>query len=121
MEATALRDIWNRFHSELPPIGARRGSQPPEFWYWVQPAPGKVTLIRARIDWREQTGQFVPSYTADPMLQIYIGSRALALELSAPILMSNQDTARDAVSKLFSAAFGSRNPTVVVVLDIVRS
>lgn len=118
VEATALRDIWNRFHSELPRSARAAVPNYRSFLVLGPASAGKSHLIRARIDWQEQTGQLVPSYTADPMLQIYIGSRALALELSAPILMSNQDTARDAVSKLFSAAFGSRNPTVVVVLDI---
>ncbi len=118
VQATALRDIWNRFESELPRSARAAVPNYPSFLLLGPASAGKSHLIRARIDWQEQTGQLVPSYTADPMLQIYIGSRALALELSAPLLMSNQDGARDAVSKLFSAAFRHRNPTVVIVLDI---
>jgi len=118
VESTALRDIWNRFLSELPRSARAAVPNYPSFLLLGPASAGKSHLVRARIDWQEQTGQLVPSYTADPMLQIYIGSRALALELSAPLLMSNQDAARNAISKLFGTAFRHRNPTVVVVLDI---
>lgn len=114
----ALRDIWDRFLSELPRSARAAIPNYPSFLVMGPASSGKSHLLRARIDWQEQTGQLVPSYTADPMLQIYIGSRALAIELSAPLLMSNQDATRTAVTKLYSAAFGHRNPTVIFVVNI---
>ncbi len=116
--ATALRDIWNRFLAELPRSARAAVPNYPSFLVLGPASAGKSHVVRSRIDWQEQTGQLVPSYTADPMLQIYIGSRALALELSAPLLMSNQDATRDAVSKLFASAFRHRNPTVIVVINL---
>ena len=83
VEATALRDIWNRFLSELPRSARAAVPNYPSFLLLGPASAGKSHLVRARIDCQEHTGQLVPSYTADPMLQIYIGSRALALELSA--------------------------------------
>jgi len=115
---TALRDIWTRFLSELPRSARAAVPNYPTFLLLGPASAGKSHVVRSRIDWQEQTGQLIPSYTADPMLQIYIGSRALAMELSAPLLLSNQDATREAVSKLFSTAFKHRNPTVLVVVDM---
>ena len=61
--ATALRDIWNRFLAELPRSARAAVPNYPSFLVLGPASAGKSHVVRSRIDWQEQTGQLVPSYT----------------------------------------------------------
>ncbi|HQN18520.1 MAG TPA: hypothetical protein PKV86_05265, partial [Syntrophobacteraceae bacterium] len=78
---------------------------------------GKSLLIDNNTDWRGQAGRFYPSYTVDPLLQIYLGSRALVMEVPAPLLNNTSPQARNALLRLWKPLFKGREATVVVVLN----
>jgi type VI secretion system protein ImpL len=80
---------------------------------------GKTKLIDLDVDWRRQANQFMPSYTDDPLMQIYFGPDVVVQELSAPLLEDGSAQARKALRKLWRASFGKLGRgLVVVVLDV---
>jgi len=80
---------------------------------------GKTKLIDLDVDWRRQANQFMPSYTDDPLMQIYFGPDVVVQELSAPLLEDGSAQARSALRKLWRASFGKLGRgMVVVVLDV---
>ncbi|HEX8701263.1 MAG TPA: type VI secretion IcmF C-terminal domain-containing protein [Myxococcaceae bacterium] len=81
---------------------------------------GKTKLIDLDVDWRRQANQFMPSYTDDPLMQIYFGPDVVVQELSAPLLEDGSAQARTALRKLWRATFGKLGRGVVVVVLDVR-
>ncbi|RKH56469.1 type VI secretion IcmF C-terminal domain-containing protein [Corallococcus llansteffanensis] len=80
---------------------------------------GKTTLIDVEVDWRRQARQFMPSYTDDPLLQMYLGPEVVVQEVSAPVLEDGSRYARAALRKLWKASFGRRHVgRAVIVLDV---
>src|SRR5262249_7092532 len=73
--------------------------------------------ISRRVDWQGQASLFLPSYTADPLLQIYLGSRTVVQEISATLLQQTSRESHEAFRRLWKEAISpARPPTVVVVL-----
>lgn len=114
----ALSAVWQRFLRGLP-LSAR--PQVPHFPWVVtlgEAGAGKSQLIDAKVDWKAQAGQFFPSYTADPVLQLYLGSRVVVHELSAPLLQSSSATTQAALQRLWQPLCEVRPPLAVVVVSL---
>ena len=79
---------------------------------------GKSSLVDHYTDWQGQARQFYPSYTADPQLQIYLGSNLWVQELPPSLLHDTSAEARSALKFLWAPLFRHRPPHVVVTLDI---
>lgn len=112
-----LRAIWNSFLSRLP--GAVRVAVPtyPHFVVFGNNASGKSALIGRKVDWQGQTSQFVPSYTADPLMQIYLGSHTVVQEFSAIVQDATSRGINEALKRLWGSLDVEQIPTVVVALQ----
>lgn len=116
---TRLRQVWERFLLPLPlPVRAAL----PEHDHFIvlgDPGVGKSAAITRRVDWQGQTSLFLPSYTPDPLLQIYLGSHAVVQEVSATLLQQTSRESHEAFRRLWKTSLSAaRPPTVVVVLKI---
>ena len=78
---------------------------------------GKSQLINNQTDWQGHARQFYPSYTTDPHLQIYLGSKVLVQEIPADLLVDSSLSARRALVKLWRPLFRRKDPTVVIVVN----
>lgn len=112
-----LRNIWTSFLSRLP--SAVRVAVPtyPHFVVFGNNAAGKSALIGRRVDWQGQTSQFVPSYTADPLMQIYLGSRTIVQEFSAIVQDATSRGINEALKRLWGNMDVDQIPTVVIALQ----
>ncbi|MFP2895535.1 type VI secretion IcmF C-terminal domain-containing protein [Corallococcus sp. 4LFB] len=80
---------------------------------------GKSDLIEAEVDWERQKRQFMPSYTDDPLLKIFLGPEVVVQELAAPVLEDDSHHARRALRRLWRATFGRKHVgRVVIVLKV---
>lgn len=112
----ALRKVWRAFLRNIP--GEFRRSvlffQP--FVVLGESGSGKSLLIGKYTDWKGQAAQFYPSYSVDPNLQIYLGSRALVQEIPATLLADTSASARTALVRLWKPLFKKRQPIVVFTI-----
>ena len=81
---------------------------------------GKTQLIGLDVDWQRQARQFLPSYTADAAMQIYLGPDCTVQEVSAPLLEDDTLSARVALRRLWRKSFGDRQKGLAVVALDVR-
>ncbi len=81
---------------------------------------GKTTLVGLDVDWQRQARQFLPSYTEDPLLQIYLGPDCVVQEVSAPLLEDETLQARGALRRMWSKCFSHRQKGVAVIALDVR-
>lgn len=111
-----LQSIWDRFLARLP--SSVRTSIPSyeHFVVFGNSGSGKSALIARKVDWQGQASQFIPSHTADPLMQIYLGSKSLVQEFSAAIQDSTARGANEALQKLWRNVEVDQVPTVVVVM-----
>jgi len=118
MAPSSLRKAWQRFLAQIPRQfrWAIQSYQP--FIVFGEAGSGKSLLIDNYTDWRGQANRFYPSYTVDPLLQIYLGSRALVTEIPAPLLYNTSPQARSALLKLWKPLFSHREATVAAVLNV---
>jgi type VI secretion system protein ImpL len=80
---------------------------------------GKTQLIGLDVDWQRQARQFLPSYTADSLLQMYLGPDCVVQEVSAPLLEDESLGARGALRRMWSKCFSQRQKGLaVLVLDV---
>ena len=114
-----LLSIWRQFLEPLP-VSVRIAIQDYDhFVVFGDPGVGKSALISRRVDWQGQASQFLPSHTADPLLQMYLGSHTIIQEVSSTLLQSANREAHDAFRKLWKKSLPSAQlPTVVIVLKI---
>jgi len=114
---SSLRNVWKAFLKQVPHQFRRAiGSYRP-FIVLGESGSGKSTLIDNNTDWRGQANRFYPSYAVDPLLQIYVGSGAVVMELPASLLNDTSRYARNALLKLWKPLFKRREASVVVVLN----
>ncbi|HMU39223.1 MAG TPA: hypothetical protein PKE31_09540 [Pseudomonadota bacterium] len=114
-----LLSIWQRFLAPLPASVRVALSDYDHFLVFGDPGVGKSALISRRVDWQSQASQFLPSYTADPLLQIYLGSRCVIHEVSSTLLQSASREAHDGFRKLWKTSLPSAQiPTVLIVLKV---
>ncbi|OJH40315.1 type VI secretion IcmF C-terminal domain-containing protein [Cystobacter ferrugineus] len=80
---------------------------------------GKTKLIGLDVDWQRQARQYLPSYTSDPLLQIYLGPDCVVHEVSAPLLEDETLQARTALRRMWGKCFSHRQQGLaVIVLDV---
>lgn len=114
-----LLSIWQRFLEPLPPSVRAALFDYEHFLVFGDPGVGKSALISRRVDWQSQASQFLPSHTADPLLQLYLGSRTVVQEVSSTLLQSASREAHDGFRKLWKTSLpSSQIPTVVIVLKV---
>lgn len=112
-----LVHIWESFLKSLP--SALRGALPDytHFVVFGGSGSGKSALVSRQVDWRGQTNQLLPSYTADPLLQVYLGNQIIVLELSSALIESTAETTNAALRRLWRALVTTRPPIVVLALS----
>ena len=114
-----LLSIWQRFLEPLPPSVRVALFDYDHFLVFGDPGVGKSALVSRRVDWQSQASQFLPSHTADPLLQLYLGSRTVVQEISSTLLQSASREAHDGFRKLWKTSLPSAQiPTVVIVLKV---
>ena len=72
-----LTSIWDKFLARLPSSVRTTIPTYSHFVVFGNSGAGKSALIGRKVDWQGQASQFIPSFTADPLMQIYLGSKAL--------------------------------------------
>lgn len=117
MTKSRLLDIWERFLSRLPSGVRATTPELPHFVVFGNTGAGKSALISRKVDWQGQASQFIPSYTADPLLQLYLGSKILVEEFSSAIQDGTTQSYNDALTKLWKSLEVEQIPTVIVVLS----
>ena len=117
MAASTLVKIWKAFLKEIP-RDLRRGIMIYDHFVILGGSgSGKSQLVNNYTDWSGYARQFYPSYTENPLLQIYLGSQVMIQELAAPLLFDLSEDARKALLKLWKKIFRNTQPTVVAVLN----
>ena len=105
MTASRLVQIRQRFLAGLPWLNRAAVRDLPTVVVLGPAASGKTKLISLDVDWRRQAHQFLPSFTDEPLLQIYLGPDSVVEEVSAPLLEDDSPMARRALRKLWSSSF----------------
>ncbi len=111
-----LQSIWDKFLARLPSSVRTTIPTYGHFVVFGNSGSGKSALIARKVDWQGQASQFIPSYTADPLMQIYLGSKSLVQEFSAAIQDSMARGANEALQRLWRSVDVDQVPTVVVVM-----
>jgi hypothetical protein len=114
---SSLRNVWKAFLKQVPYQFRRAIQSYRPFIVLGESGSGKSTLIDKNTDWRGQANRFYPSYAVDPLLQIYVGSGAVVMELPASLLNDTSRHARMALLKLWKPLFKKREASAVVVVN----
>lgn len=117
LKSSALRKIWKSFLREIPGDLRHQLMVFDQFVVFGGWGAGKTMLIDNYTDWQGYAREFYPSYTANPLLQIYLGSKVLVQEIPAALLSDTTSQVRKALLKLWKPLFRHKAPTVVVVLN----
>ncbi|HEX8704163.1 MAG TPA: type VI secretion IcmF C-terminal domain-containing protein, partial [Myxococcaceae bacterium] len=113
-----LRQIRERFLAGLPWKQRAAVKDLPGAVVLGPAGSGKSKLIDLDVDWQRQARQFLPSYTSDSLLQIYLGPDTVVQELSAPLLEDDTPQAGLALRRLWKETFGQQQQALaVLVLD----
>lgn len=112
-----LVKVWQRFLRRVPAHVRRTLPAFQPFVLLGESGAGKSSLIDLYSDWKGQSYQYHPSHVSDPYLQIYLGSRALLLEVPASLLNDCETPTEKALRRLWKKVFRRRDPIVVVVLN----
>ncbi|MCG8471661.1 MAG: hypothetical protein MI742_07370 [Desulfobacterales bacterium] len=117
MAPHSLVKAWKGFLSQIPGEFRRIIMVYQHFVVFGESGAGKSVLINNHTDWQGHARQFYPSYTANPLLQVYLGSKVLVQEIPSSILNDTSKAARVALLKLWKPLFRRKDPTAVVVLN----
>jgi hypothetical protein len=117
MPPSSLARIWKDFLKEIPWSIRPNILAYEHFIVFGEAGSGKSALIDNYTDWQGHARQFYPSYTTNPLLQIYLGSKVLIQEIPAALLDDTSDDVRRALLKLWKPLFRRHDPTVVIVLN----
>lgn len=112
-----LRKVWKGFLNQIPWDLRRAVMVFQHFIVVGEAGAGKTALIDNHTDWQGHARQFYPSYTANPLLQIYLGSKVLVQEIPASLLNDTSKNARLALVKLWKPLFRRKDPIVVAVIN----
>lgn len=119
MKRGALVEVRQRFLSGLPWLNRTAVLDLPTAVVLGPAKSGKTTLIGLDVDWQRQARQFLPSYTDNPLLQIFLGPGTVVQEVSSQLLEDDTPQARSALRQLWRASFKRRNKSLsVIVLDV---
>jgi len=111
-----LLSIWQQFLAPLPPSVRVALPDYDHFIVLGDPGVGKSALVTRRVDWQGQASQFLPSYTPDPLMQVYLGSRIVVQEISATLLQFTTRDVHEAFRRMWRASLPSGVPPLVVVV-----
>jgi hypothetical protein len=115
---SSLRDVWKEFLRGIPREFRRSIMLYQHYVVMGESGVGKSLLIDTYTDWQGQASQFYPSYTVNPLLQIYLGSEVIVQEIPAALLNDVSQPVRAALLKLWRPLFKRKSePTVVAVLN----
>ncbi|SEM09234.1 Type VI secretion protein IcmF C-terminal [Syntrophus gentianae] len=114
---SSLARIWKDFLKEIPWSIRPNILAYEHFIVFGEAGSGKSALIDNYTDWQGRARQFYPSYTTNPLLQIYLGSKVLIQEIPAALLDDTSEDVRRALLKLWKPLFRRHDPTVVIVLN----
>jgi hypothetical protein len=117
LPAASLSKVWKEFLKEIPRELRRSVMVYEHFVVLGEAGAGKSALIDNYTDWMGHARQFYPSYTTNPLLQIYLGSNAMVQEIPASLLNDTSGNARRALLKLWKPLFRHKDPTVVAVIN----
>ena len=112
-----LRQIHERFLAGLPWRQRAAVKDLPGAVVLGPAGAGKSKLVELDVDWQRQARQFLPSYTSDSLLQIYLGPDTVVQEISAPLLEDDTPQARLALRRLWKETFGQQQALAILVLD----
>lgn len=110
-----LLAIWRRFESGIPLLMRRRTLGTPLFVVIGEAGSGKTAMIDQYTHWQGQSYRFHPSVNDDPLLQIYLGAKALALEFSSSLLYNTSVGAYRALRQLWRNL--PTTPQAIAVID----
>jgi len=117
LPVSSLVKVWKKFLREIPWDFRRLIMIYQHFVVFGESGAGKSSLIDNCTDWQGHARQFYSSYTASPLLRIYLGSKVLVQEIPATLLKDISKNARLALLKLWKPLFRRKDPTVVIVLN----
>ena len=115
--SSTLLTIWKEFLLQIPKEFRRSIMMYEPFVVLGESGVGKSSLIDACTDWQGQARQFYPSYTTNPLLQIYLGSKVVVQEIPSALLNDSSKPVLSALRRLWKPLFRKKEPTVVVILD----
>lgn len=96
-----LIKVWRGFISAIPRRLRANALSVPLSLVIGEAGSGKTGIIDRYADWQGQEFSFHPSFIDDPLLQIYLGSKALVLEFGATLLYDTSAAAYRAINKLW--------------------
>lgn len=112
-----LLKLWRDFCNRLPWEVRRYLGDLPIFVLMGEAGSGKTRLVNTCTDWQRQSDQLRPSHMTSPLLQFYLGSRAVVLEMSAGLLADTSLAVCRALDQLLRALPQARPPHVVLSLN----
>ena len=118
MAPKALVSVWKTYIKKIPLEFRRAILLYHPFVVLGASGSGKSGVVDAYSDWKNQSDQFYPSFTENPDLQVYQGSKVIIQELSAAVLENTTNEARIALVKLWKAFFRREEITAVVTVRV---
>ncbi len=120
MHSNRLLQVRRTFLSGLPLAHRAAVVDLPNVVVFGPAGSGKTQLIGLDVDWQRQARQFLPSYTEDPLLQLYLGPDCIVQEVSAPLLEDETLQARTALRRMWQRCFNHRQKALAVIALDVR-
>jgi type VI secretion system protein ImpL len=117
IEKGSLVKVWKEFLRQIPTEFRRAILSYPPVVVLGEAGSGKSVLIGRYTDWKGQAAQFYPSYSQNPQLQIYLGSRTVVQEAPSALLYDYSQSARAALVRLWKPVFKYRDPVVVLAVS----
>lgn len=113
----SLVRIWKAFVRRMPwDIRRYLGDFQP-FFVMGEAGSGKSSLISACTDWEGKALQFQPSHVDSPLMQCYMGARAVVLEMPSIILTDVSSGAHRALKNLLKQMPCKKEFQVVITLN----
>lgn len=112
----SLVTIWKIFLKNIPAQFRRSIMMYQPYIVMGEAGTGKSSLIDGYSDWKNQANQFYPSYTQDPMLQIFLGSRIIVQEIPAALLHDTSTLTRKALVNLWKRFKKKKDLAVVITI-----
>ncbi|MGZ4953761.1 MAG: hypothetical protein ACXV8Q_01500 [Methylobacter sp.] len=110
-----LLTVWRYFIRAIPLRLRPNALRAPLSLVIGEAGSGKTGIIDRYANWQGQDFRFHPSAIDDPLLQIYLGAKALVLEFGSSLLFDTTPAAYTAIKKLWQHLPPS--PQVVMVID----
>jgi len=115
LPSNCLTNVWHHFVSGLPWRLRADALSAPLSLVLGDTGSGKTGVIDRYANWQGQAFSFRPSVTDDPLLQIYLGAKALVLEFNATLVYDTNPAAFHAIKKLWRHL--PPKPQAVLVID----